>query len=236
MKILSVDIGGTNIKTLLEGETPDLKRRVPSGPEFTPQDMVAAIGEMRDPGDYDVLAIGLPTAIRNGKVETSPKNLGAGWTDFDFADAFPGKRVRLLNDAAMQAIGSYEGGKMLFLGLGTGLGTCLVAHHQVLPMEIAHLPFKHEKTFEDYVGEAYRIEHGNKHWRAQVWEVVDIMHRGLLPDRICLGGGNSKRIAKHPEEIPSYVRIGENTNAFLGGFRVWQDDRFALTVPVLGST
>ena len=236
MKILSVDIGGSNIKTLLEGETPELKRRVPSGPDFTPEAMVAAIGQMRDPSDYDVLAIGLPTAIRRGKVETSPKNLGPGWVDFDFAAAFAGKPVRLINDAAMQAIGSYQDGKMLFLGLGTGLGTCMIAHHQVLPMELAHLPFKKERTFEEFVGEAYRLEHGNKEWRHQVWEVVGLMHRGLLPDDVCIGGGNAKRLAKHEDEIPSFVRLGENTNAFLGGFRVWQDKRFEVSVPVLGSS
>ena len=236
MKILSVDIGGTNIKTLLEGETPEEKRRVPSGPDFTPRDMIAAIDSMRDPAEYDVLAIGLPTAIRKGRVETAPKNLGAGWVDFDFGAAFGGKRVRLINDAAMQAIGSYEDGKMLFLGLGTGLGTCMIAHHQVLPMELAHLPFKHGRTFEDYVGEEYRVEHGSKEWREEVWKVVETMHHALLPDEICLGGGNAKRIAKQEDEIPDFVRIGANTNAFLGGFRVWQDDRYETSVPILGSS
>ncbi len=236
MRILSVDIGGTNIKTLLDGEDPEEKRKVPSGPDFTPQDMVAAIGEMRTPDEYDVIAIGLPTPIRDGKLLRSPVNLGSGWKDFDFATAFPGKPVRLLNDAAMQAIGSYENkGKMLFLGLGTGLGTCLIAHHMVLPMELGHMPFKGGHTFEEWVGESRREDLGNKSWRREVWELVKIMNAALLPDEIVLGGGNAKRLTKHADEIPDYVRLGENTNAFLGGFKVWQDDRYEQTVPILGS-
>ena len=169
MRILSVDIGGTNIKTLLSGESPEDKRRVPSGHEFTPEDMVRAMDEMRPRDTYDVLAIGLPTPIKDGRVLKSPVNLGPGWDGFDFTRAFPGKPLRLINDAAMQAIGSYETGKMLFLGLGTGLGTCMVAHHQVLPMELGHMPFKKGHTFEQIVGEASRLEMGNKLWRKEVW-------------------------------------------------------------------
>ena len=234
MRILSVDIGGTNIKTLLSGETPEDRRRVPSGTEFTPDDMVRAIDELRSRDDYDAITIGLPAPIREGRVLKSPVNLGPGWDAFDFTAAFPGKPLRLVNDAAMQAIGSYETGKMLFLGLGTGLGTCLIAHHHVLPMELGHMPFKKGRTFEQIVGEGPRLEMGNKAWRREVWEVVDILYHGLLPDSICLGGGNAKKIAKHPEEIPDFVTLGENTNAFLGGFKVWTDDRYERTVPVLG--
>lgn len=234
MRILSVDIGGTNIKTLLSGETPEDKRRVPSGHEFTPEDMVRAIDELRSRDDYDAITIGLPAPIREGRVLKSPVNLGPGWDVFDFAAAFPGKPMRLVNDAAMQAIGSYETGKMLFLGLGTGLGTCMVAHHHVLPMELGHMPFKKGLTFEQIVGEGPRLEMGNKSWRKEVWEVVDILYQGLLPDSICLGGGNAKKIAKHPDEIPDFVTLGENTNAFLGGFKVWEDERYERTVPVLG--
>ena len=235
MRILSVDIGGTNIKTLLDGQDPGEKRKVASGHDFTPADMVKAIAEMRSPDEYDVIAIGLPTPIRAGRVLRSPVNLGPGWQDFDFTTAFPGKPVRLLNDAAMQAIGSYENdGKMLFLGLGTGLGTCMIAHHMVLPMELGHMPFKGGHTFEEWVGESRREDLGNKAWRREVWEVVGIMHSGLLPDEIVLGGGNAKRLTKHAEEIPDSVRIGDNTNAFLGGFKVWQDDRYEKTVPVIG--
>ncbi len=233
MRILSVDIGGTNIKTLLSGETPDDKRKVESGHEFTPDHMIRAIDEMRSRDDYDAITIGLPAPIREGRVLKSPVNLGPGWDDFDFAAGFAGKPIRLINDAAMQAIGSYQGGKMLFLGLGTGLGTCMIAHHQVLPMELGHMPFKDGRTFEQLVGEASREDLGNKAWRKEVWKVVQILHDGLLPDLIVLGGGNAKKIAKHQNEIPEFVTLGENTNAFLGGFEVWNDDRHEKTVPVL---
>ena len=234
MRILSVDIGGTNIKTLLSGETPEDKRKVASGHEFTPADMVRAIDEMRSRDDYDAITIGLPAPIREGHVLKSPVNLGPGWDEFDFAASFTGKPIRLINDAAMQAIGSYQGGKMLFLGLGTGLGTCMIAHHQVLPMELGHMPFRDGRTFEQLVGEASREDLGNKAWRKEVWKVVQILHDGLLPDQIVLGGGNAKKIAKHQDEIPDFVTLGENTNAFLGGFEVWNDDRYEKTVPVLG--
>ncbi|MCH2160346.1 MAG: ROK family protein [Phycisphaerales bacterium] len=232
MKVLSVDIGGTGIKTLLDGEDIEKRTRVVTGPEFTPKDMLAAIKEMRPDGDFDVLAIGLPTAIRKGKPMIKPKNLGEGWLDFDFANEL-GKPVRLMNDAAMQAVGSYEGGKMLFLGLGTGLGTTLVNDYQVDAMELAHLPYKHGKTFEEYVGEAYRESEGTKDWRKEVWKVIELLYHALLPEYVCLGGGNAKRISKHEDEIPEYVRIGANANAFAGGFRVWQDERYEASVPVL---
>lgn len=232
MKVLSVDIGGTGIKTLLDGEEFDNRTRVTTGPEFTPTDMLEAIKEMRPEGDFDVLAIGLPTAIRRGKPMIEPRNLGDGWIDFDFANEL-GKPVRLINDAAMQAVGSYEGGKMLFLGLGTGLGTTLVNDYQVDAMELAHLPFKHGMSFEDHVGEAYREKHGTKDWRKEVWKVVDLLYQALLPEYVCLGGGNAKRIAKHLDEIPDYVRLGANANAFTGGFRVWQDARYEASIPVL---
>ena len=232
MKVLSVDIGGTGIKTLLDGEDLDQRTRVTTGPKFTPRDMLQAIQDMRPNRDFDVLTIGLPTAIRRGKPVIEPRNLGAGWIDFDFATEI-GKPVRLLNDAAMQAVGSYEGGKMLFLGLGTGLGTTLVNDYQVDAMELAHLPYKHGKSFEEYVGEAYRDQNGTKDWRKEVWKVVGMLHHALLAEYVCLGGGNAKRIAKHPDEIPSYVRLGANANAFTGGFRVWQDARYESSIPIL---
>lgn len=235
MRILSVDIGGSHIKTLLSGETPEAKRRSPSGSDFTPEQMVAAIHAMRTPEEFDVMTIGVPSPIKDGRILKAPVNLGPGWKDFDFAGAFAGTPIRLMNDAAMQAVGSYEAGKMLFLGLGTGLGTCMIAHHVVMPMELGHLPFKNDRSFEEYVGEASREDIGTKAWRKQVWETVNILKEGLLPDVICLGGGNAKRIAKHPDEIPPFVTLGENTNAFLGGFKVWQDERYETTIPILGS-
>ncbi|MCP4833412.1 MAG: ROK family protein [Phycisphaera sp.] len=235
MRILSVDIGGSHIKTLLSGETPDAKRRVSSGSDFTPAQMVEAIHSMRAPDEFDVMTIGVPSPIKEGRILKSPVNLGPGWKEFDFARAFDGTPIRLMNDAAMQAVGSYEKGKMLFLGLGTGLGTCMIAHHVVMPMELGHLPFKKERSFEQYVGEASREDVGTKAWRKEVWNTVGILKEGLLPDVICLGGGNAKRIAKHPDEIPPFVTIGENTNAFIGGFRVWEDDRYESTIPILGA-
>ena len=234
MKIPSVDIGGSHIKTLLSGESPEDKRRVESGHDFTPDDMVAAIREMRSPDEFDVMAIGLPAPIRGGRLLVPPKNLGPGWESFDFQSGFPGKPIRLLNDAAMQAVGSYSGGKMLFLGLGTGLGSCMICNHQVMPMEVAHMPFKNDDTFEDRVGEANRAKEGTKHWRTDVWKMVGILHQGLLPETICIGGGNAKRLAKHMDEVPGFVTLGENTNAFLGGFRVWEEPRFEESVPILG--
>lgn len=232
MKILSVDIGGTGIKTLMDGESLEDRTRVPTGPDFTPKDMVAAIEEMRPAGEFDALAIGLPTAIRDGEPHIEPRNLGDGWVGFKYAGAF-GKPVRLMNDAAMQAIGSYEGGKMLFLGLGTGLGTALINDYQVDPMELAHLPYKHGKTFEEYVGEAHREDVGSKDWRKEVWKVCELLYDALLPEYVCLGGGNAKKIAKHQDEIPDYVRLGANSNAFLGGFRVWENERYEASVPIM---
>ena len=232
MKILSVDIGGTGIKALRDDEELEKRTRITTGPDFTPQKMLKAIEKMRPEGDFDVLSIGMPTAIRNGKPVIEPVNLGPGWVGFDFAGAL-GKPVRLINDAAMQAVGSYEGGKMLFLGLGTGLGTALVNDYQVDPMELAHLPYKHDKSFEDHVSEGYREKEGTKAWRKEVWKVVDMLYHALLPEYVCLGGGNAKRIGKHSDEIPDYVRLGANANAFTGGFRVWKDDRFESSVPVL---
>ncbi|MCP4013372.1 MAG: ROK family protein, partial [Phycisphaeraceae bacterium] len=146
MRILSVDIGGSHIKTLLSGETPDAKRRSPSGSDFTPAQMVETIHAMRTSDEFDVMTIGVPSPIKDGRILKSPVNLGPGWKDFDFADAFKGTPIRLMNDAAMQAVGSYEKGKMLFLGLGTGLGTCMIAHHVVMPMELGHLPFKNGRS------------------------------------------------------------------------------------------
>lgn len=235
MRILSVDIGGTNIKTLLDGEAPEAKRKIASGPDFTPADMIRALHEMRSPDEYDVIAIGMPTPIKDGRLLRSPVNLGSGWADFDFGSAFPGKKVRLLNDAAMQAIGSYpQEGKMLFLGLGTGLGSCMITHHMVMPMELGHMPYKDGLTFEEWTGESRREDLGNKAWRQEVKKVIAIMQSAFLPDVIVVGGGNSKRLLKHVDSLPDGVRIGENTNAFLGGFKVWQDARYDQTVPVLG--
>ena len=167
---------------------------------------------------FDAVAIGLPIPMKGGKGLCEPANLGAGWKDFDFAAAF-GKPTKVLNDAAMQAIGGYTKGRMLFLGLGTGLGSCLIDERHVLPLELAHLPYKKRKSFEDYVGVRAKEEFGKKKWREEVSAVIEILQRAILPDIIVLGGGNSKDL----RELPNGCTLGDNANAFKGGFAVWQE-------------
>jgi polyphosphate glucokinase len=164
---------------------------------------------------FDVLSIGIPAVVRAGRVVSEPVNLGSGWVGFDFEEAF-GKPTKVINDAAMQALGSYEGGKMLFLGLGTGLGSALVVDGVVVPMELAHLPFR-KATFEDYVGEHGREQRGKKKWESAVFETIENLTAALDPDYVVLGGGNADKLA----ELPPNVRLGANTNAFLGAFRLW---------------
>jgi hypothetical protein len=197
-KILVIDVGGTNVKLLATGQTE--ARRFDSGPNLTPQDMVKGTLE----------------TVKAGKIALEPYNLGKGWVGFDFETAF-GCPIKYINDASMQALGSYEGGKMLFLGLGTGLGSTLIADGVVLPMELGHLPYK-KKTFEDYVGQRGMDEYGKKKWREFVPEVISILSAALLPDYVVLGGGNTKKL----ESLPEGVHLGSNDNAFKGGFRLWE--------------
>ena len=163
---------------------------------------------------------GVPAPIDNNTAVIDPANLGDGWAGYDFSDAF-GVPTKVINDAAMQAVGSYDGGSMLFLGLGTGLGTCMIDRYMIHPTEIAHMPYKHGKTFEEYVGEAALERKGKKEWKATVLDVVEILYKGLLPDYIVLGGGNVKKF-KDDEKLPDYCRRGDNADAFLGGFRMWE--------------
>jgi polyphosphate glucokinase len=165
---------------------------------------------------YDVVSVGVPAPVHAGKIVAEPVNLGTGWVGFDFEQAF-GRPTKVINDAAMQALGSYEGGKMLFLGLGTGLGSALVVDGIVEPMELGHLPFR-KKTFEDYVGDAGRLRLGKKKWRVAVAEAVDRLVAALEPDYVVLGGGNAKRL----DELPPNTRLGANNNAFIGAFRLWE--------------
>jgi polyphosphate glucokinase len=164
---------------------------------------------------FDVVSVGVPAPVRDDRVVTEPANLGGGWCDFDFAGAF-GKPTKVVNDAAMQALGSYDGGKMLFLGLGTGLGSALVVDGKSEPLELAHLPFR-KATFEDYVGEAARQKLGKKKWREAVAETIERLTAAMEPDYVVLGGGNAKKLG----ELPPNARLGANENAFLGGFRLW---------------
>lgn len=214
MNVLSIDIGGTHVKILLSGEKE--KREMPSGNQFTPQQMVTDVKEMAKGWNYDVVSIGFPAPVHNNQPVAEPFNLGKGWSAFDYEKAF-GCPVKMINDAAMQALGSYKGGKMLFLGLGTGLGSAFVNDGQLLPMELGHLPFK-KKTFEDYVGIRGLEKGGGRKWKKHVFETVELLTAALLPDYVVLGGGNVKRL----KELPPACIAGANENAFLGGFRLWE--------------
>jgi polyphosphate glucokinase len=214
--VLAVDVGGSHVKILASGESEP--SRVESGPRMTAERMVSAVKTLAAGRGWDCMSIGVPTPVHRGRVVADPINLGGGWVGFDFERAF-GTPVRVVNDAAMQALGSYEGGTMLFLGLGTGLGSALVADGVVQPMELGHLPYR-KATFEDYVGEAGLERRGKKRWRKDVADVVARFQAGLEPDYVVLGGGNVDEL----EELPPNCRRGDNDNAFVGGFRLWDDD------------
>ncbi|HTS74466.1 MAG TPA: ROK family protein [Gaiellaceae bacterium] len=211
--VLAVDVGGSHVKVLLSsgGE----RRRFDSGPALTAQQMVDGVKGVTGDLAFDVVSVGVPAPVRDDRVVTEPANLGGGWLDFDFGEAF-GKPTKVMNDAAMQALGSYDGGKMLFLGLGTGLGSALVVDGRAEPLELAHLPFR-KGTFEEYVGEQARERLGKKKWRAAVLETIERLVAAMEPDYVVLGGGNAKKLG----ELPPNVRLGANENAFLGGFRLW---------------
>ncbi len=217
MNILVCDIGGTSVKMLVTGETE--RRKAPSGPEMTAAAMVKDVRELARGWSWDVVSIGYPGPVVHGKVMIEPANLGTGWVGFDFDEAF-GCPVRIVNDAAMQALGSYHGDRMLFMGLGTGLGTAMIVDGELQPMEAGHLPYKHGKTFEDYLGKRGYAELGKKKWIRVVLEVVDRFKRALEPDYIVLGGGNAKKLKA--EDLPDYCELGGNANAFTGGFRLWE--------------
>jgi len=213
-RILAVDVGGSHIKVLLS--TGGERRRFPSGPNLTAQQMVEDVLEATKDWEYDVVTVGVPTPVMAGKIAHDPVNLGEGWVGFDFEQAF-GKPTQVINDAAMQALGSYEGGRMLFLGLGTGLGSTMIADGVLEPMELGHLPYK-KGTYEDYVGERGLVRLGRKRWRQEVADVVADFTAALAPDYIVLGGGNAKLL----KELPPNARLGDNRNAFVGGFRLWE--------------
>ncbi|MFM7132857.1 MAG: ROK family protein [Planctomycetota bacterium] len=217
--ICALDIGGTNAKAKC-AHWPD-KRAVPSGPGYTPEQLARDLPTLLAGEKIDAITIGLPTPIRDGRPLMDPVNLGPGWKDFDYRGAF-GVPVKILNDAAMQAIGSHRAAglkdeKMLFLGLGTGLGTCMIAGRIVLPMELAHLPYRKGRSFEEYVGIRGRERNGTRKWRGHVADCVRLLRAALLPDVVVLGGGNSKAL----KEIPAGCVLGANANAFLGGYAVW---------------
>src|ERR1700739_4458926 len=214
MKILAIDVGGTHVKILASGRRQ--KREIVSGPAMTARQMVLDVKELAQGWAYDVVSIGFPGPVLHNRPIAEPHNLGAGWMGFNFASAF-GLPAKVINDAAMQALGSYRGGKMLFLGLGTGLGSAMIVDGVVEPMELGHLPYK-KHTYEDYVGERGLERYGKRKWRRNVFDVVDRLVTALEPDEVVLGGGNVKRLAK----LPPLCRAGDNANAFLGGFRLWE--------------
>jgi predicted NBD/HSP70 family sugar kinase len=215
MRVLVVDIGGTNVKILLTGQK--IPRKFPSGRKMTPKHMVAGVKKLAGDWEYDVVALGYPGRVNAGKITVEPHNLARGWVGFDFTSAF-GCPVKVINDAAMQALGSYKSGLLLFLGLGTGLGAALVADGVVIPTELAHLPYKNG-TWEDFLGARSLHKRGRKKWQQHVEFAIARLTDALAPDDIVLGGGNSKKLKK----MPKGCRIGNNAHAFTGGFRLFQN-------------
>jgi len=215
VNVLVIDIGGTHVKILATG--PDGRGEFVSGPTLTPPQMVAGVKKLARGWKYDVISMGYPGLVLRGRVVAEPHNLGRGWASFDYRAAF-GRPVKIINDAAMQALGSYKGGKMLFLGLGTGLGSALVVDGIVEPMELGHLPYR-KGTYEAYVGQRGLEKRGKKKWRRHVADVVAGLIAALEPDDVVLGGGNLKKL----KELPKDCRTGDNGNAFVGGFRLWEE-------------
>jgi predicted NBD/HSP70 family sugar kinase len=215
-KILVIDIGGSNVKLMISRGG---KRKFKSGPHLTPRAMVAQIEPLVSDWKFDAISMGFPSPVRDGRIVSEPKHLGKGWVGFDFAKAF-GKPVRIINDASMQALGSYRGGRMLFLGLGTGLGSALVWSNNVLPLELGDLPYRNGSIIEDYLGKPGLARLGEKTWRRDVEHALVQLKKALIADYVILGGGNAKKF----DELPQGIERGHNRNAFLGGTRLWQID------------
>lgn len=215
--VLVIDVGGSHVKFRMGAR--GAIRRFESGPKMTAADMARQVRKLAHDLPYEAVAIGYPGLVLRGRIAAEPYNLGPGWVGYDFQKAF-GRPVRVINDATMQALGSYEGGRMLFLGLGTGLGATLILDGTVEPMEIGHMPYKRGRTFEDYAGERGRERLGNKKWRKAVDEVVTRLKEVLEVDYVVLGGGNALRL----KELPEGVRLGDNLNAFKGGVHLWRGD------------
>jgi len=214
-KVLVIDIGGTHVKILATGRRTIVK--IPSGPEMTPRKMVAEVLKAAAEWRYSHVSIGYPGPVLHGKPVSDPHNLGKGWVGFNFHKAF-GRPVKLVNDAAMQAVGSYEGKRMLFLGLGTGLGSALIVDGVLEPLELAHLPYKNGRTYEDYIGLRGLERLGKKKWRRCVADVVTRLKTALEADYVVIGGGNARLL----KDLPAEARLGSNANAMRGGARLWQ--------------
>jgi polyphosphate glucokinase len=215
-KILVIDVGGSNVKLMISRLE---RRKFKSGPKLTPRAMVAQIDSLVGDWEFDAISLGFPAPVRGGKIASEPKHLGKGWVKFDFKMAL-GKSVRIINDAAMQALGSYHGRRMLFLGLGTGLGSALVWDDYVLSLELGDLPYRNGSIIEDYLGEAGQARVGSKTWQGDVQHALVQLKKAFIADYIVLGGGNAKEL----KQLPEGIELGHNRNAFLGGARLWQVD------------
>jgi len=214
-KILVIDVGGTHVKVRVSGQREE--QRIVSGPTMTAARMVREVKRLVKDWKYDVVSIGYPGIVVHGRPVHEPHNLGGGWVRFNFAKAF-GRPVKMINDAAMQALGSYKKGRMLFLGFGAGLGSAMIVDGILEPMELAHLPYKKGKTYEDYVGDGALKRLGKKKWRRYVADVVTRLKAALEADYVVLGGGNSKNL----KTLPPGAELGDNRNAFIGGMRLWK--------------
>lgn len=214
--VLAVDVGGSHVKVLVSSAGHE-RRRFASGSKLGPKEMVERVRAITQDWSYEVVSVGIPSPVHGDRVVSDPVNLGPGWVSFDLEAAFE-RPTKVANDAAMQALGSYEGGKMLFLGLGTGLGSALVVDGTVVPMELGHLPFR-KATFEDYVGERGRLRFGKKKWEKAVGETIERLTAALEPDYVVIGGGNAKKL----DALPPNARLGANDNAFVGAFRLWDE-------------
>ena len=215
MRVLVIDVGGTHVKMLATGHREP--RRFDSGRTLKPAAMVKKVEQLTKDWAYDVVSMGYPGMVVHGKIVRDPANLGAGWCGFDFRKAF-GVPVKLTNDAAMQALGDYRSGSLLFLGLGTGLGSAMVLDGRVVPMELAHLPYRKHRSYEDYLGAAGLKRLGKRKWRKHVWAVVGLLRAALEPDSVVLGGGNALKVGA----LPPGTVLGQNARAFVGGFRLWK--------------
>jgi predicted NBD/HSP70 family sugar kinase len=215
-KVLVVDVGGSNVKLMI---SPSQKRKFKSGPDLTPRELIAQMKPLLEGWTFDVIAMGFPSPVRNGRIVTEPKHLGAGWRRFSLEKALR-KPIRIINDAAMQALGSYHGGRMLFLGLGTGLGSALIWENNVLPLELGDLPYGNGHIIEDYLGKSGMKQLGEKRWKREVLRAVLLLKQSLIADYVVLGGGSAKKL----QDFPEGIEPGHNRNAFLGGVRLWQND------------
>ena len=214
MRILAIDIGGTNVKIAMRDHEPV---KIPSGTTMTAKLMVDLVKQSAADWNYDAVAIGYPGPVADGSPAAEPHNLAPGWVGYDFAGHF-GKPVKLTNDAAMQALGSYDGGKMLFLGFGTGLGTALIVDKILIPLELAHLPYRKDKSFEQYVGVRALEKRGKAKWIKSCMDVIERLKAATCADYVVLGGGNAKKL----KDLPKGVKMGANSNAFIGGYRMWE--------------